>query len=538
MAEITTTQTMGNKTITTTINTAARGPAGSDANVTQANMEAAITDKPGFLAEIEAVGTDGTGAEAAAFREAIQSGDTFAGVNYLPLTVSKVWKENRIADTRPPLNVLLWGDSLTEGINTFELIPNQRFCGYKLMRPDRAAVSEGAAPLSTDGVWLHNQYRSLAASTTVEWAPPGGAIGTTANRVGVLYYKGASSANTFQLQYSQNNGGSWSNAGAAIDTSQASANVAWFEFVLSNTGTNTRVRVVTSVGQTVKIIGCGIWFGDTESYAGRAGFVIIDAWQGNIGPSLALSAVSSAIKEPLAAMQVNMILGSWYDLTSDWSVGGTFDQLKTALDAAIVADWVFVTPNPMGPGASSLDGSYTSGEYASLIRTAMIDWAERHDQNILDLYPRWGSWENALAIGMVSAGDEVHPNDNGDRYKQWFIGDLISQALYRQANSITLRGGPNGRPISIYVDEYAIRSEADATSPLATLLWYHTGPFTATGAITSTGDFTASSTALFSNASVSMTALPTYADNAAAVTGGLVAGRVYKTATGELRIRV
>lgn len=31
---------------------------------------------------------------------------------------------------------------------------------------------------------------------------------------------------------------------------------------------------------------------------------------------------------------------------------------------------------------------------------------------------------------------------------------------------------------------------------------------------------------------------PTYADNAAAVTGGLVAGDVYKTATGELRIRI
>ena len=42
MAEITTTQTMGNKTITTTINTAARGPAGSDATVTAANVLTAM----------------------------------------------------------------------------------------------------------------------------------------------------------------------------------------------------------------------------------------------------------------------------------------------------------------------------------------------------------------------------------------------------------------------------------------------------------------------------------------------------------------
>jgi hypothetical protein len=35
-----------------------------------------------------------------------------------------------------------------------------------------------------------------------------------------------------------------------------------------------------------------------------------------------------------------------------------------------------------------------------------------------------------------------------------------------------------------------------------------------------------------------LTALPTYANNAAAVAGGLIAGDVYKTSTGELRIVV
>lgn len=35
-----------------------------------------------------------------------------------------------------------------------------------------------------------------------------------------------------------------------------------------------------------------------------------------------------------------------------------------------------------------------------------------------------------------------------------------------------------------------------------------------------------------------LTALPVYANNAAAVTGGLIEGDVYKTATGELRIVV
>lgn len=38
--------------------------------------------------------------------------------------------------------------------------------------------------------------------------------------------------------------------------------------------------------------------------------------------------------------------------------------------------------------------------------------------------------------------------------------------------------------------------------------------------------------------SLTLTALPTYANNAAAIAGGLIANDVYKTSTGELRIVV
>jgi hypothetical protein len=37
---------------------------------------------------------------------------------------------------------------------------------------------------------------------------------------------------------------------------------------------------------------------------------------------------------------------------------------------------------------------------------------------------------------------------------------------------------------------------------------------------------------------ISLTGIPTYADNATAVAAGLAAGRIYKTATGEIRIVV
>lgn len=38
--------------------------------------------------------------------------------------------------------------------------------------------------------------------------------------------------------------------------------------------------------------------------------------------------------------------------------------------------------------------------------------------------------------------------------------------------------------------------------------------------------------------SVDFSGLPTYADDAAAGAGGLAAGRLYKTATGEIRIKL
>lgn len=43
--------------------------------------------------------------------------------------------------------------------------------------------------------------------------------------------------------------------------------------------------------------------------------------------------------------------------------------------------------------------------------------------------------------------------------------------------------------------------------------------------------------ATFTNASISLTNLPVYADNAAAIAGGLAAGRQYRTSTGDLKVR-
>ena len=455
----------------------------------------------GFIHDADAISQ--IAADPADARASIGSGDSFAGVNRLPLTISKPWKDSRVDDSRPPLTILLWGDSLTTGINRSDLIPNQRFNGWKLMGVDRATIVAGSAPTATDGTWIHNVYRAVAASSTVEWVPATATTqGTRANRVGVLYYKGASAANTFQLQYSQNNGGSWTNAGAAIDTSVAATDVAWFEFNLANTGLNTRVRITTSGGQTVKIIGCGAWFGDTEVFCGLGGYVLCDAFVSGASPYAAQTLANTtptAISTPLAAMQVNMILGSWADPITAWDTGDAFDDVKTALEAGITADWVFITPNPMGPSTSTINAAYTHGEYVALIRNAMIAWAERQGQNVIDLFPRWGgNWDTALSLGMVEAGDEVHPNEAGRRYKAHLIGELLGWELLNQADALMLRRGPNGRDVTISAGAYAISFEADPANP-SSMLWSFTGDLVCSG-ILSGASLTLSSSATIAGA--------------------------------------
>lgn len=80
----------------------------------------------------------------------------------------------------------------------------------------------------------------------------------------------------------------------------------------------------------------------------------------------------------------------------------------------------------------------------------------------------------------------------------------------------------------------------DATS--GTLLWAFSGGYAGEGPLTLAASllrFTVGGSLILTiNSTGAIIALPTYADNAAAVSGGLASGALYKTATGEVRIRV
>ena len=111
-----------------------------------------------------------------------------------------------------------------------------------------------------------------------------------------------------------------------------------------------------------------------------------------------------------------------------------------------------------------------------------------------------------------------------------FIGTQADVKLYRDAaNTVAQRNGTNAQTYRLY-NTYTNASNYER----AKLAW-NSNVFE----IGTEGAGTGSEQPVrITAATLKLPNLPTYADNAAATSGGLVAGDVYKTATGELRITV
>lgn len=124
------------------------------------------------------------------------------------------------------------------------------------------------------------------------------------------------------------------------------------------------------------------------------------------------------------------------------------------------------------------------------------------------------------------------------------------KAFATLANNKNTLAGPdnsaNGVLVNIYevVQEGINNADIDVTPDLGDIVVTTTdnqtvtGNKTLSGTTTLSGATTISGVLVASNAAVSLSAIPTYADNAAALSGGLAAGRLYKTDAGGLNIVV
>lgn len=112
-----------------------------------------------------------------------------------------------------------------------------------------------------------------------------------------------------------------------------------------------------------------------------------------------------------------------------------------------------------------------------------------------------------------------------------------------EANKNTLAGPDNSRQGVLYniydvVQQGINDGEIDVTGPGLGAVVTVDGTQTITGAKTLSATTTVSGALVASNATVTLSGVPTYADNAAALAGGLTAGRLYKTAAGALNVVV
>lgn len=399
--------------------------------------------------------------------------DLSKGKHRLPLTVSRAYPVGNTPDDNPILSVLILGDSLTQGLQYPSILQHMRFQGYKLMPFDFSTVVSGSAPAVVDNNWLANRHRALAQNTVVEWVPQlfhqGG---TYANRIGVTYIKGATSAETFSLQYSVNNGSSWITA-SNIDSSLTTNRIEFAQFNVDGGGASgavrTRVRVVTSSGQSAKIVGLGAWFGDNGNYAGQGGYALIVANRGGLEANTIAALPANEISRPFAAMKITTVIGSWNDHPSNFEVNGNFDTIRAAANAGQVADWVMVTPPRSGPTINPSTG-LSVDQSAGQTRDAMIAWAERTNQNVIDAYPMWRSWQHAVSMGYMGVGDEVHPTIKGEESRASLISNLLREHLPQLRNQLSISDPKSGRDTALYQTPYSVILGQPATQTFS-------GPF-------------------------------------------------------------
>jgi hypothetical protein len=209
--------------------------------------------------------------------------------------------------------------------------------------------------------------------------------------------------------------------------------------------------------------------------------------------------------------------------TGTWFTGGTSTTTKPQ---------VLIEPS----GATSTAWS-TSGTGLG------VNAASGFAGNLLDLQVNGSSKAYVNSFGQyfgdqLTLGTWVVLSANGSQlrstaYASWTngsAGQTVDLSLARDAaNTLAQRNGTNAQTFRLY------NTFTDASNyERGFLRWssnvFEVGPEAAGTGTTRPMRITA--------ATLKLPNLPTYADNAAATTGGLVAGDVYKTATGELRITV
>jgi len=366
--------------------------------------------------------------------DAVIPADRFSGGEHL-ISFDRVraWAAgNSATNDKPPLNVLVYGDSLSnqlsKQVNAEKLISNMPFRGWKIMPVDRGVKLSGAGTADLDWHaptylnWLSGgKIWKLVGPVTMDWdmgAP------VVANEIGLAYMRGVGSS-TVNLQVSRDGGSSYSTT-SAIDTSAATDDFNFFRGSI-HLGWAKRclARVDVPSGHTVYMVAPGLWEGTESPGQNRFGYTVSDMTYG--GAILGDSGVDH--EEISAAIAPNIVLMCSNEITG-YGVGEDMDTMRTAILAGNTnTDFCFVTNQPGGPAFWSGGSGDTVGDKYATQRESIKSWCVRNGESYIDFAAAWGDFDNAVLLGLSDSGDSVHPATYGYDQRQLFVGRVMGDGL-------------------------------------------------------------------------------------------------------------
>jgi len=330
-------------------------------------------------------------------------------------------------------------------------------------------------------------------ATASEWVP--GSAGATA----------AGSAN--EIQYNDGASGLAASADLTWDDSAKELGVGG-DINLDDGGTySTTVQTVTPTAN--RTISFPDATGTVALVAGSSGQLTYNNAGSNAGLTSASIGSTGEINISLAGAASTPPVS----FTGSWFTGGSGTTTKPQL---------LIEPTGTTSANWSLNGTGFGVNAASGFTGNLLD-LQRNGSRMLGVDYN-GYFSTVASLSTVSSASWM--NSPGGYY----FGNSFDLLIIRDAaNTLAQRNGTNAQTFRLY------NTYTNASNYERGFLKWNSNVFE----IGTEGAGTGSEQPVrITAATLKLPNLPTYADNAAATTGGLVAGDVYKTATGELRITV
>lgn len=254
--------------------------------------------------------------------------------------------------TATPKFVVIAGDSLSTNLS---IPPAWADAGQ--FGVGRYDISGTASSVVASDSWITGAYVSLAAGSTVQFHPTGGADAAFMATKFAVGYLADSGAGGFDVEASsvQVSSGAWTKMGSTQNTENATLIGKYTVFDVPSTSNSPqyKFRITNITGKAVKLV---VWGYYTHN---QGGVVTVRGMANMTGRDVSQWALcTDAVFAPIwTGIAPDLVVSRWADGGADWDAGGAFDvqyarikTLKPSCDfAQLSMGPVYGGPLPLGP---------------------------------------------------------------------------------------------------------------------------------------------------------------------------------------------